>query len=126
AIEVPPNLIPERCERITPEMLSLIELGQEHIDRIAEAVPGGAANIQDIYPLAPLQEGILFHRLLNGPQRDAYVRPMLYETSSRERLEELLSAVQAIIDRHQILRTAVLWEGLPKAVQVVWRHAPLL
>src|SRR6185437_4842750 len=90
-----------------------------------EAIPGGVANIQDIYPLAPLQEGILFHHLLNGPQRDAYVRPMLYETSSRERLEELLSAVQAIIDRHQILRTAVLWEGLPRAVQVVCRQATL-
>src|SRR6185437_5254925 len=90
-----------------------------------EAIPGGVANIQDIYPLAPLQEGILFHHLLNGTGRDAYVRPLLYETSSRERLEELLAALQAVIDRHDILRTAVLWEGLPKAVQVVCRQATL-
>jgi syringomycin synthetase protein SyrE len=126
ALEVPPNLIPRGCRQIRPAMLPLVELDQEHIDRIAAAVPGGAANIQDIYPLAPLQEGILFHHLLNGPARDAYVRPMLYETFSRERLEELLVAIQVVIDRHDILRTMILWERLPRAVQVVCRRARLV
>ena len=114
-LEVPPNLIPAGCERITPQMLPLVQLEAEHIERIVQAVPGGAANIQDIYPLASLQEGILFHHLLNPEGADAYARVMLFSLASHERLQRLLRALQAVINRHDILRTAVLWEQLPPA-----------
>jgi len=40
---------------------------------------------------------------------------MLLSLPSRERLEELIVALQAVIDRHDILRTALLWEQLPRA-----------
>ena len=120
----PPNLIPADCTAITPAMLTLVRLEPAQIAPIEQAAPGGAANIQDIYPLTPLQEGILFHFLLNE-STDTYIVPLLFELESRERCDALLEALQQVIDRHDVLRTAISWKGLPMPVQVVLRRAQL-
>ncbi len=122
--EVPPNGIPEDSTEITPEMLPLVALTQPQIEQVVASVPGGAANAQDIYPLTPLQEGILFHHLLGG-EGDAYLMRTLLSFDTAARMDAFLAVLQQVIDRHDILRSGVQWQGLPRPVQVVCRAAPL-
>ncbi|QUE90944.1 non-ribosomal peptide synthase/polyketide synthase [Pseudomonas sp. SCA2728.1_7] len=123
-VEVPANGIAADATQITPSMLTLVELDQASIDHIVAQVPGGAANVQDIYPLAPLQEGILYHHV-SGGEGDPYVMQSQFAFASRERFQAFAQALQAVIDRHDILRTSVHWQGLDAPVQVVWRRAEL-
>ncbi|PBP51158.1 condensation domain-containing protein, partial [Pseudomonas syringae] len=122
--QAPANRIPADGTQLTPDMLPLVKLSVDEIELITSAVPGGAANVQDIYPLIPLQEGILFHYLLNR-ERDAYLVRSTIEFDNRARLDAFLEALQTVIDRHDVLRSSVHWVGLPQAVQVVHRQAQL-
>ena len=124
-VPVPANRIPESCTRITPDMLPLVDLMQDEIDRITTMVPGGVSNIQDIYPLAPLQEGILFHHL-SSAVGDTYLLPVLLAFDTRQRVDAFIAALDEVIARHDILRTAILWEEQREPVQVVWRRASLM
>lgn len=126
----PTNLIEADSQFLTPAMLPLFKLRQgatdltsSDVDEIIRQVPGGVGNIQDIYPLAPLQEGILFHHRLS--ERDTYVIPTLLKVANEQQLNGFLAALQAVVKRHDILRTAFLWKGLSQSVQVVYRHAEL-
>lgn len=107
-----------------PETLTLIELEQQQLDLIGQAVPGGLANVQDVYPLSPLQEGMLFHHLLNE-RSETYVLSTLYELQSPDHVDALIHAVQKLIDRHDILRSAIFSAQLPSPVHVVCRNVTL-
>ncbi|XP_055302606.1 uncharacterized protein LOC129568577 [Sitodiplosis mosellana] len=125
SVNIPPNLISTDSTVITPEMLPLISLSQSEIDAIVAQIPGGVTNIQDIYGLAPLQHGVLFHHVM-AKEGDPYLTVIRLSFIDRMTLKRYASALQQVIERHDILRTAIIWEGLNEPAQVVLRQVPSL
>src|SRR5436309_3786026 len=76
-------------------------------------------NVEDIYPLSPTQEGMLFHSLYDSPEAGVYVGQMSYEVAGDLDVEAFERAWQRVVDRHPALRTAFVWEGLDQPMQIV-------
>ncbi|KAF9272806.1 hypothetical protein BGZ68_002078, partial [Mortierella alpina] len=123
-IVVPPNIISSTTRALMPDMLPLINLTQADIDRIVRQVPGGVANIQDIYALSPLQDGILFHHMM-ATAGDPYLTVIYRTFSDRVLLDCYLGAFQKVVERHDSFRTSIIWEQLSTPAQVVMRQATL-
>lgn len=78
--------------------------------------------IEDVFPLAPTQEGMLFHSL-EAAGTGLYVSQLSVEVRGLD-AERLVRAWQAMVERHAVLRTGFLWQsGLARPLQLVWRRA---
>lgn len=73
---------------------------------------------QDAYPLSPLQQGMLFHSV-STPGSDVYVEQLSCKLKGSLKQKAFQQSWQAIVERHEVLRTAFAWRGLPEALQVV-------
>ncbi|MGB3125560.1 MAG: amino acid adenylation domain-containing protein, partial [Pseudomonas sp.] len=105
---------------VTPSDFPLAHLSQAQLD----SLPINARTVEDIYPLSPMQQGMLFHSLLEQDAGD-YINQMRLRVQGLD-AERFCAAWQAALDAHTILRSSVVWEGdLPHAVQIVQRELNL-
>ncbi len=82
-----------------------------------------ATQVEDIYELSPLQQGMFFH-CLYAPQSGVYFEQVCFRRGNFN-VPAFVRAWQKVIDRHAILRTSFHWEDLEKPVQVVYREVQL-
>jgi amino acid adenylation domain-containing protein len=79
---------------------------------------------EDLYPLSPIQEGVLFHSLYE-PRSDVYFRQFSVTMFGALDVDAFMQAWQQVIKRHPILRTSFYWEDLEKPLQAVHKDAEL-
>src|SRR5438128_2667842 len=75
-------------------------------------------NIEAIYPLSPLQQGILFHSI-SSPKSGIYFEQVSGSLHGDLKIEKFEAAWQRVVKRHSILRTAFVWKDLEEPLQVV-------
>ncbi|MFJ7936972.1 non-ribosomal peptide synthase/polyketide synthase [Peribacillus sp. NPDC096622] len=82
--------------------------------------------ITDLYPLSPLQEGMIFHTLHD--QGDEHSAPYMVQLSFlfKGNLDILTfeQAWKSTIQRHEIFRSAFVWDEIEEPLQVVYEHIP--
>ncbi len=80
--------------------------------------------ISDIYPPAPMQEGMLFHSVY-ATGIEVYFEQMRGDMLGALDVGALKEAWADTLARHAVLRTAFYWENLDAPMQVVFQQAEL-
>jgi alpha-ketoglutarate-dependent taurine dioxygenase len=75
-------------------------------------------NVADLYPLSPMQQGMLFHTLFE-PESGAYLMHVIGTLPERLNVAAFRKAWERLLTRHPVLRTCFVWEGMNEPLQVV-------
>ena len=76
-------------------------------------------HVEDILPLSPLQEGLLFHALYDAQAPDVYVTQFVLRLEGPLNTDTLAGAVHALLARHASLRAGFQHENLSRPVQII-------
>src|SRR5205823_3195096 len=101
--------------------LSLVALAQAEIEGLERHYP----QIEDILPLSPLQEGLLFHALYDAQGPDLYTMQIGFALEGALESEALRAAAAALVQRHASLRAAFRHENLSRPVQIILPAVPV-
>ncbi|MFD0121559.1 non-ribosomal peptide synthetase [Streptomyces virginiae] len=85
------------------------------------AAPAARSLVEDVLPLSPLQDGILFHALFDEEEHDVYVAQLLLDLDGPLDADRLRAAADTVLERHANLRAGFLRRATGEPAQVVQR-----
>ena len=92
--------------------MSIVEKQVDKIDK---------NNLEDILPLSPMQESMLY-QYLSEPETDQYFEQISLRLHGKIDNATFVDAWQAVADNNEILRTVYRWDKLEQPVQVIWKY----
>ncbi|MCB0090435.1 MAG: amino acid adenylation domain-containing protein, partial [Caldilineaceae bacterium] len=104
----------------SPSDFPLLQLNQAQLDHIV----GRGENVTQMYPLAPMQAGMLFHTLYT-PNDGAYLQQIGFHLRGALDVVRFQQAWEGLLNRHPILRTGFVWQGVDTPLQVVYKDLTL-
>lgn len=126
-----------RCLSLLSELVDNIEVASQgaktpsdfpllaHVLTQAQVDAIATNEVEDLLPLLPMQQGLLYHALLD-PADAAYTNQIIYDLPTDTDVSALREAWATLYSRHSILRTGFAWEhGLSQSIQVIHKSAAL-
>ncbi|MEV0320302.1 amino acid adenylation domain-containing protein [Streptomyces sp. NPDC050658] len=105
----------------SPSDFPLLDLAQGEIDELEVAVP----ELTDVWPLSPLQAGLLFHAAFDEQGPDLYEGLRVLDLDGPLDVARLRASWEAVLVRHPILRASFHRRASGEAVQVIAREVEL-
>ncbi|WP_225817804.1 non-ribosomal peptide synthetase [Streptomyces echinatus] len=122
------SLVASGGRGLTPSDVPLVTVRQEELDGWQRRF----GSVGDVWPLTPLQDGLLYHTMLAQSASEAYQTQFVFRLEGALDPARLRAAGQALLDRHPNLRVAFQPSATGEPVQVVvddvplpWRHLDL-
>ena len=104
----------------TPSDFPLARLDQSQLDRLL----GVERNIESMYPLSPMQEGMLFHSLFDN-DHGVYFEQLSVEVLGSADRELLKKAWVRVVNRHPALRSSFVWQEIDRPLQIVYNQVEM-
>ena len=120
AVAEPVGTAADATEIAGPLLPTLSDRDQAALQRLGLRLDA----IQDIYPATPLQQGLIYHGLLQQGE-GVYVNQLRFTLAGALARPALRAAWEGAVARHDVLRTGFEWRHGGETLQIVCRQARL-
>ncbi|MET3846944.1 amino acid adenylation domain-containing protein [Paenibacillus sp. OAE614] len=115
------HCVEKESTELTPSDVMVHDMSIEEIEDVyaqTSSNVGPGLTIEKMYPLAPLQEGMLFHHVMNKGDLQYFVQTS-FEVRGSLDIDLLEQSYQELVNRHDVLRSVFVFENIKRSLQVV-------